>query len=100
MRDHTGQRNSRFYGSHFRAHDSGTERKAMPKTEAKETTKSTFWTTWQTVVGVPGALLIGWMFFAPVDLRLHNYQILVAWLAIFAVATVAALIRSKSQPLR
>ncbi|GAA1103559.1 hypothetical protein GCM10009650_02900 [Nesterenkonia jeotgali] len=68
----------------------------MSMTETQDPTKRTFWTTWQVFVGVPGIFLIGWMFFGPEELALTGGQVLVAWLTIFAVATVAGLIRSRS----
>lgn len=69
----------------------------MPRTEARESSRRTFWMTWQVFVGVPGIFLIGWLLLAPEGLALSGWQPLGAWLAIFAVATIAGLIRAKSR---
>ncbi|PRZ14228.1 hypothetical protein BCL67_11291 [Nesterenkonia sandarakina] len=68
----------------------------MSTTETQDSTKRTFWTTWQVFVGVPGIFLIGWMLLGPDELAFTGGQVLAAWLTIFAVAAVAGLIRSKS----
>lgn len=68
----------------------------MSMTETQDPTKRTFWATWQVFVGVPGIFLIGWMFLGPNELALTGGQVLAAWLTIFAVATVAGLIRTKT----
>lgn len=70
----------------------------MPGAEPQKSQKRTFWATWQSAVAIPGILLIGWMIFAPEDARLTSAQVLMAWLAIFTVAAVVALLRVKVQP--
>lgn len=62
----------------------------MSRTDAQDSTRRTFWITWQTFVAVPGIPLIAWLLLAPDDLALTGGQALGVWLAIFAVATVAS----------
>lgn len=71
------------------------ESNVVTAAQTRKSPKQRFWTTWQAFVGIPGILLIGWMYFAPDDLRLPYEHVTVVWLALFAVAAVAGLIRVK-----
>lgn len=60
--------------------------------------KQRFWTTWQSFVGIPGVLLLGWLLLGPEDLQLPVEQVTMIWLGLFAVAAVAGFIRLKLSP--
>ncbi|MGJ9371865.1 hypothetical protein [Nesterenkonia sp. CF4.4] len=71
------------------------ERNVVTEAQTHKSPKQQFWTTWRAFVGIPGVLLIAWMYFAPEELRLPYEHVTVVWLALFAVAVVAGLVRVK-----
>lgn len=71
------------------------ERNVVTEAPTHKSPKQRFWATWQAFVGIPGILLIGWVYFAPEEFRLAYEHVTVIWLALFAVGAVAGLIRVK-----